>query len=122
MVLKHDCVRDTMLYLEENLTIDNIITTSAIKINKYDIDDIIYTIEMLNDAGYISAKYCGYDDKPIYSISSLTWDGHQFLDNIRDNEVWKKTKTIASKFSSTSLNLISNIAAQVISNLISNSI
>ncbi len=114
MILKHDCVRDTMLYLEENLTLDNIITTSAIKINKYDIDDIIYTIKMLNDAGYINAKYCGYDNKPIYSISSLTWDGHQFLDNIRDNDIWKETKSKVSKITSVSLPIIQQVAAQLI--------
>ena len=51
-------------------------------------------------------------------IYSITWKGHEFLDNIRDPKVWKKTKNITNRFASVSVSLISNIASQVISKLI----
>lgn len=121
MVLKHDCVRKTLLYLEKNLTLDNIISTTEIEIEPFSKEDIAYTVKMLNDAGFIKANFCGYDNQQIYIISSLTWDGHQFLDNIRDNKVWTKTKSILSKFKSTSLEIASKVASQVIIDLISKS-
>lgn len=49
---------------------------------------------------------------------NLTYDGHKFLDNIRDDKVWKDTKTILSKFSSVSLSFVSSVASNVISQLI----
>ena len=122
LVLKHDCVRKTLLYLEETLTLDSFISTQDMEINDYSREDIIYTIKMLTDAGYINAKFCGYDDQQIYYVSSLTWRGHLFLDNIRDNVVWRKTKSILSKFASVSLEITSQVAGQVITNLISKSI
>ena len=121
MVLKHDCVRKVLLYLEKTLTLDSFISTQDIQINDYSKEDIIYTIKMLKDAGYVNAQFCGYDDQQIYYVSSLTWSGHQFLDNIRDNVVWRKTKSILSKFASVSLEITSQVASQVITNLISKS-
>lgn len=122
MILKHECVRATMLYLERNLTLNNIISSPQIEIEHYSKEDVAYTIKMLKEAGFIKADYCGHDDIQIYAISSLTWEGHQFLDNIRDNKVWTKTKSILSKFTSTSLQIISNVASQVIINSVSKSI
>ncbi|EJA0843158.1 DUF2513 domain-containing protein, partial [Listeria monocytogenes] len=54
--------------------------------------------------------------------SKITWSGHQFLDNIRDDEVWKKTKKTVSKFSSVSVSLLSTISSNVLSQLIKNSL
>ena len=53
-----------------------------------------------------------------YYTGALTWDGHKFLDTIRDNEFWSKTKQITSRFASVSISMIESIASQVISNLI----
>lgn len=121
MVLKHDCVRKTLLYLENNLTLNSFISTQDMTIDHYSNDDVVYTIKMLKDTGYINAQFHGYDNQYIYCISSLTWKGHQFLDNIRDNGVWQKTKSILSKFTSVSLEITSQVASQVIANLISKS-
>lgn len=46
---------------------------------------------------------------------NLTLEGHKFLDNIRDNKVWQNTKDIISKFENVSLNIISSVAANLIS-------
>lgn len=119
MKLKHDCVRKTMLYLEKNLELNDLIMDYQIEIEKFSKEDITYTISKLAEAGYINAKTFGYDNLINYGISSITWNGHEFLDNIRDNNVWKNTKQILSSFSSTSLRMIENIASQVITNIIS---
>ncbi|MFS8541588.1 MAG: DUF2513 domain-containing protein [Tissierellales bacterium] len=120
MKLNHECVRDLMLYIEENLEYGYLIKVNDVKIKDYSQDEIIYAADKLLEAGYLDGqKIVTLSDKiPEITITSITWNGHQFLDNIRDNKVWEHTKSILSKFSSVSINIISNVAAQVISNLI----
>lgn len=123
MKLNQDCVRELMLELEDILEFDNGISYEKVEELKitsdYPYETIIYTIKKLNEAGYIKAKFF-YADNSLYnlSIDDITWEGHKFLDNIRDNFVWKKTKSITSKFSSVSFNVISEVASNVILNLI----
>lgn len=120
MVLKHDCIRDTMLYLEEHMNRLGYYDSHDIKLASYSQDDIDYTVEKLDEAGYlkINSKHMSGN----ILIKCITYNGHQFLDDIRDNKVWSKTKSILSNFSSTSINMVQNIATQVISNIVSKSI
>lgn len=120
MKLDQDCVRDLLLYFEESLELNSSIDILKINLKKYESETIIYTALKLTEAEYINAvpKYAS-NGLYFFPVSSITWNGHKFLDTIRDNEVWSETKSIASKFSSVSLNMIENIATQVITNIIS---
>ena len=40
----------------------------------------------------------------------LTWTGHEFLDNIRDSEIWNQTKAGAEKLGGFSLELVGSLA------------
>mgnify|MGYP002958432843 FL=1 len=51
-------------------------------------------------------------------IYDMTYAGHQFLANIRSDNIWKGTKAIASKIGSSSLDAITQIASNVITELI----
>lgn len=117
MKLDRDCVRDFLLALEslepgENLTSSNY--HSKPQLASYNRDVIIYTAEKLDEAGFINVKFMPVlsGDKP-FIATSLTWHGHQFLDNIRDDGVWKETKKVASKVASVSLNILADIAASI---------
>lgn len=121
MKLNHNCVRDLLLFIEDNLTYSTYIYVNEIQLEGYTQEEIIYSADKLLDAGYITATrkvFISSDGTPQIEIKSITWDGHQFLDNIRDNKVWEQTKGILSKFSSVSIGIISNVAAQVISNIV----
>ena len=48
------------------------------------------------------------------NIESLSFDGHSFLDNIRDNQVWLKSKKVLSSLKSVSIEIISQVATNVI--------
>lgn len=120
MKLNYDCVRDVLLYLEDNLTINNSIAfPSDIKeslLLKYSKDDLLYTVKIL-----LNKKLILGDDNFNYAtgmytanIESLSFDGHSFLDNIRDNQVWSKSKKILSAFKSVSIEIISQVATNVI--------
>ncbi len=121
MRLNNDCVREVMLYLENNLELDgNIDSTYLPKaIQNYPADDITYSVSMLVDAEYLSVtpiKALGMG--PMYIIQSITWTGHEFLDNIREPQVWKETKQITSKVGNVSLNVISQVAASVVTKML----
>lgn len=118
MILDRDCVRDVLLSIEslkpnEKFTSSN--ATSSEFLKNYSVETIDYAVNRLDEAGFINAKFLRTlgGDAP-YSISSLTWDGHQFLDNIRDDGIWKETKKVTSKVASVSLGILSDVAASVL--------
>lgn len=39
----------------------------------------------------------------------LTWDGHEFLETIRDPEIWRKTKDGANKVGGWTVNLLAEL-------------
>ncbi|MBD8946247.1 MAG: DUF2513 domain-containing protein [Clostridiales bacterium] len=119
MKLNHDCVRALLLYLEENLTLNAKINFLNIRIDGFDSDTIIYTTMKLTEAGYIESRIRTDTTETVFgNISGITWEGHKFLDTIRDNQVWSQTKKILSKVSSSSISFVSTIASQVLTNLI----
>lgn len=123
MKLNHECVRDLLLYLESHLELNDyydLAKSELLETSNFDKEVIYYTAMKLIEAGYI-------DGKPSYAsnvllrfpISSITWEGHKFLDNIRDDGVWRETKGIISKFTSVSVSMLENISSQVITSIIS---
>lgn len=126
MKLDNDCVRDLLLYIEENTNLSDDIYIESVNDLNYSTETLLYTSIKLKEANFINAEIeQTYDqENGGYSIAvfSLTWQGHKFLDNIRDSGVWKTTKGIVSSFTSVSLGIIENVAAQVITNIITQQI
>lgn len=124
MKLNHDCIRDILLLIESNLDFGEIITDiSTFDSLNYSINDKLYSIQKLIEVDYLNGKVTTYiGNNHGISINSITWSGHQFLDNIRDNKVWDKTKSIFSEFTSASISLLSTVASQVIVQMISKNI
>ncbi len=123
MKLNHDCVRKLMLILEDNLEIGDIIDASTISIDDFSESEILYSALKLHEANYISGKVINdLSDNNNILINGITWEGHKFLDTIRDNKVWSHTKTVLSKVSSSSITFASTVASQVLTNLISQSL
>ncbi|WGT38537.1 DUF2513 domain-containing protein [Lysinibacillus sp. 1 U-2021] len=123
MKLNQDCVRAVLLELEEKLTLNDDLYFYQIKqldcIKKFGEDTVIYSILKLIEARYLLGEplYAG-DELMELTLSALTWDGHLFLDTIRDNKVWKETKSVVSKFSSVSISLMSTIASTILNELV----
>ncbi|MRB42533.1 DUF2513 domain-containing protein [Bacillus cereus] len=58
----------------------------------------VYHLNLLEQAGFTENKIFYADNAPMWIHSTLTWDGHEFLDAIKNDTVWKKLKqTIAEK-------------------------
>ncbi|CAH0416141.1 DUF2513 domain-containing protein [Periweissella fabaria] len=127
MQLNHEYVRVILLFIESNhkegheLTMSDFFSSKSLE--KIDKEEIIYTLKKLNEADYIDIKFFYGSNVVIhFGCSGITWKGHEFLDNIRDNKVWDKTKNIAKNVSSVSLSVLSDIASKVITDLISKQI
>lgn len=118
MKLKKECVRDVLKYLENNLQYNSSIFAHEIKLQKYSSEDILYTCEKLYEAGFLNIKIQKYisDEVPLIMILSITYEGHQFLDNIRSNAIWKETKSAMKEVGSLSINIMSQVATNLISN------
>ncbi len=121
MKLNHNCIRDLLLYIEDNLEYGYYIKINDTKLSNFPQHEVLYAADKLLEAGYlIGNRRMTMDSEgiPQINIESISWNGHQILDNVRDNKVWENTKGILSKFSSVSIGVISNVASQVISNMV----
>ena len=69
-------------------------------------------LRLLKEAALIDAHEVPDDETDIfhYVPTRLTWRGHEFLDTIRDPEIWRKTKGGASKIGTASVEFIWEIA------------
>ncbi|OHR53655.1 DUF2513 domain-containing protein [Staphylococcus sp. HMSC061G12] len=117
MKLNHDCVRLLLLEIESNKRIGEPLTEHNFKDNivfkKYGFDTVMYSLLKLNEAEYLNVQLL-WESGSVESflINDVTWKGHEFLDNIRDNNTWKEVKKVANKTSSMSLTLLSKLALQ----------
>ncbi len=124
MRLNHECVRDLLLYLEDNLLFKFHLCANDLEIAPHESLDIIYATAKLSESKYIKTSHILYthDTIPIIHIQSLTWDGHKFLNNIRDDYVWEKTKFVVAPFSSVSIGIIEDISNRLILKIIDESL
>ena len=120
MKLNYDCIRDVLLYLEENLELNNSIYLENIKLD-YSSDDIYYSVQKLEEISYINARIIKADGVAILDaiIFDITFYGHEFLNTIRPKTVWEKTKDISGKLGTKSISAITQIASQIAAQLIS---
>ncbi|KRN66305.1 hypothetical protein IV70_GL001859 [Carnobacterium maltaromaticum DSM 20342] len=83
-------------------------------------EDLEYTIIQLVDASYIDGVITfDHAQNIMDDLKHMTWEGHKFLDTIRDNKVWTDTKKVTSKFSSVSITMVETVASNVLTNIIS---
>lgn len=118
MKLNYDCVRDVMLYLEENLNFGNSIRDTNINLN-YDIKEIRYSLLKLHEINYLDGSVSKYMDGG-YSVitTDITFYGHKFIGEIQSDTIWDKTKSVSKDLGIQTINGITQIASSVISSLI----
>ena len=99
MKRNNDLIRDILFAVEQQATGNNAITLKARHFgDKFpDLTNEIVDehIHLLVDAGFLEAE----PHQLGWFIMRLTWDGHCFIDNSKEEFVWKKTKRIAGDFS-----------------------
>jgi hypothetical protein len=105
-----DYVRELLLLIEDDIQFDGtkwFTFTEPDELGSgHSIEELGYHLTLIVEAGFVKGQL-GFG---MPSISSLTWSGHEFLDNIRDGGVWAKTKERLSGLTSVSLALVGEIA------------
>lgn len=89
-----------------------------LKIEGYSPKEVSYNSGLLYEAGLISAYKSQNADDHLYSfaVGHLTWEGHDFLDKIREDTIWNKTKSIIKgKVLPMTLDIIKEVASAIIS-------
>lgn len=96
-----DMVRNVLLFMEQSDDHAFIFQEIAEGVEG-EPDAIIAHVVMLRSAGFLEESQRG--------VVRITWAGHEFLDTIRDPEIWRKTKTGAEKLGSWSVKLLAELA------------
>ena len=118
MKLNYNCIRDVLLYLEDNLKINESLHSKNIELD-YSFETIQYSVFKLEEAGYIQAQIIvadGLDKTAI--INDITFYGHEFLNTVRPKTVWENTKDVSVKLGVKSISALSQIASQIATQLI----
>lgn len=115
MRLDLDLVREILLKVEAAPANRDV---GTVVVPGYDEDTVLDHIELLNDRGLIEANVtrAGSGEKRVYFayVKRLTWEGHDFLENARNEEVWAQTKAIVKeKGGSASFEIITSLLSQV---------
>lgn len=117
--LNYDCFRDVMLALEEHLTMDEWISyekfSSFKQTERYTESEIVYALIKLKEAGFIDSDNNWHDNAPHPIVSDITYEGHGFINNVRDSGVWSQAKKKAGEVvSGISIALLGELAGHYI--------
>ena len=121
MKLNPDCIRDILLDIESVSSISNACVYDSDsppdKLCKYSKEEIGYHARQCSKSNLVDG-FRLFGDCETITVSDLTPKGHEFLANIRENKIWNGVKTISEKVGSASLDAITQIASNVITELI----
>lgn len=118
MELSHELERAMMISIEKSDKYDpSGDVLDDLRSKGYEDPQIAYTAQKLYE-GHLIEKSPSIDPTGFcssFATGNLTYEGHQILDNIRDDSVWSKAKEMAKKAaSSTSLSIIADVAGSYI--------
>lgn len=129
MKLNKECIRDMLIYIEEHCVFEDVPTferrmrevswnelVNAPELSIYSEDDKRYTVQKLFEGrfieGWVIPKNCFHRFSHAY-IRELTLQGHRLIDNMRPEPVWDQTKGVLKKIGDFSLDVMSQVAGEV---------
>lgn len=104
-----DLARNLLRTIEQNSEMDRtreffIQSSDQIGVPDQPFEKVQYHLRLLAEAGFTD----GTKDGVI--LRGLTWDGHEFLDNIRNDDIWSKVKKQAATVSGVGLKMLAALA------------
>lgn len=98
-----DLIRLLLLQIEGEERLD---------LSEYPQEQILYHKNLLLEANLAQGKCLPGNDKIVaVSLTRLTWDGHDFLNAIKNETVWDKTrKVLKDKGGEVSFEIVKNLA------------
>lgn len=124
MKLNNDLIRDILLTIEEYTGYEKPVSfykpyeaeeNTHPLIKDYSKEEFFYHLKQCEMSGLIKIML---ETGEYTTVSYLTPLGHEFLENIRSNTVWNKTKSISKKLGLKSLDAVIKISTSVITEII----
>ncbi|KSU21085.1 hypothetical protein LMG9449_0521 [Lactococcus lactis subsp. lactis] len=117
MRLNPDLIRDILFAVEEKSSPNEIVDSDYIykKTNQYDTDAVFYHVKQAELSGMFTevVYYYSSDEEQPFSIMDLSPDGHKFVNEVRNDTSWAKTKDIAASIGNFSFDALKSIASSV---------
>jgi hypothetical protein len=112
MVRDNDLIRRLLLLVEKH---GNEVTTwiEDVAVEGYCDRQIDYHIWLLGMSGYVIIKDLSLMDETCYRPCRLTWFGHEFVNAIRDRDVWDETLDVADRTGVEALSALYDIAKTI---------
>jgi len=106
-----DIIRDILIAVESR---DNENERLSFEVDYTD-EQIVYHLELLIEARLLNGERVTLGLGPeSFHIKRLSWEGHQFLDAIRDQGIWSKTKKkVAESGVGLTFELVKTVAVSV---------
>lgn len=95
MKLDKDLVREILLIVEASK--EDPLGWTQVELEGREALEISYHVMLLHEAGLIVGQDLSTYDGLEWLPKRLTYKGHEFLDTVRDGEVWRRTKAGAEK-------------------------
>lgn len=106
-----DLVRHILMEVE---AAPGVVALEELACDEWDFNLVAYHVEMLAAHGLVDAKVTHFASGPRGTVRALTWDGHDYLDAIRDVRVWSATKKrIKETVGSVTIDVIKQVASLV---------
>jgi hypothetical protein len=107
-----DLIRQVLLKLEADPKLDGTrwvhYTPDDLGLTDRSAEELAYHLGLLIEEGFLRGSPMTFEG--LQPISRLTWKGHEFLSDIRDESIWGKTKDRAKGLADVGMNLIWEIA------------
>ena len=117
MLRNWDIIRKILLKIEQLPTEDSTFTSNELE--GVDSESVAYHMRLLLESGLIIGGCREALGPPLCHASRLTWEGHEFLDKIKNEALWLKIKTTArTKSVELSFSVIKDLAITLITSLI----
>ena len=113
-----ELIRKILFKIED--TIDNI-GKNNLQIEGYTLEQVAYHCSILYEGGYIHVCNVQYSGNKVhlFCVGRLTWEGHEFLDKIREDTIWKKTKeTISEKGLPFVFDIVKSVSTEIIAGVV----
>lgn len=107
MQLDKDLVREILLAIEANEQPP--LGWMTLRLANHSPEFVSYQVMQLHDAGFIAGEKLGGLNHFEWQPKHLTYKGHEFLDTVRDEEIWRRTKAGAEKAGGAGLGLLLEI-------------
>lgn len=108
-----ELVRKLLLHIEENCGSRHL-QSPEIGVDGYEPDEIAYNVRCMVDGELLDVidATAMQDRFGHYIIKGITWKGHDFLDSVRNDGVWSRTKERLKPLGSVSFDVLRAVAIE----------